>query len=132
MLCQKKGIDSDKEKTKVIMIWSTPSTVTEVCSFLEFTNYYKRFIEKYAQVAKPFFRLLWGENANRKSKHIVWTLQSEASFNKLKDLCTLAPILTYADFEKHSKMHTDACGIRLGVMLYQEKGGIDKIVSYAS
>ena len=46
--------------------WPVPINVTEVRSFLGFTNYYQRFIKRYAQVAKPLYKLISGENASRK------------------------------------------------------------------
>ena len=36
-LCQKKGIETDEGKTKMIMNWPTTSAATVVCSFLGFT-----------------------------------------------------------------------------------------------
>ena len=49
----KNGIQTDSKKVKAIRKWPVPTNVTEVCSFFGFTNYYCRFIKKYAQVAKP-------------------------------------------------------------------------------
>ena len=40
--------------------------MTEVQSFLGFTNYYCKFIPKYAQIARPINQLVFGENANKK------------------------------------------------------------------
>ena len=62
----KDGIQTDSKKVKAICKWPVPTNVTEVRSFLGFTNYYWRFIKKYAQVAKPLYKLISGENASRK------------------------------------------------------------------
>ena len=62
----KNGIQTDSKKVEVIQKWPVPTTVTEMCSFLGFTNYYCRFIKKYAQVAKPLYKLISGENIARK------------------------------------------------------------------
>ena len=87
--------------TKLNMSWPIPSTVSEVHSFLRFASYYRRSIEKLSQVAKPLYRLIMGQSANRRNKHIMWTLACEAAFNKLKYLFTSAPILAYADIKSH-------------------------------
>ena len=50
----KDGIQTDPKKVKAIHKWPVPTNMTEVRSFLGFTNYYQRFIKKYAQVVKPF------------------------------------------------------------------------------
>ena len=44
------GIETEKKKVATIQEWPVPKTVTEVCCFLEFTNYYRKFIPKYAQI----------------------------------------------------------------------------------
>ena len=62
----KNGIQTDSKKVKAIQKWPIPTNVTEVCSFPGFTNYYHRFIKKYAQVAKPLYKLNSGESMARK------------------------------------------------------------------
>ena len=61
-----KGIETDPEKVKAVRNWTVPRTVTDVRSFLGFTNHYRRFIKGYANVARPLNLLVSGENANRK------------------------------------------------------------------
>ena len=53
-----KGIQTDPKIWK----WPIPTNFTEVHSFLGFTNYYHKFIKKYAQVAKPLYLLILGKN----------------------------------------------------------------------
>ena len=60
------GIQTDPKKLEAICKWPVPTNVTEVRSFLGFTNYYRRFIKKYVQVAKPLYKLILGENASKK------------------------------------------------------------------
>ena len=47
------GIEIDNSKIKVIQEWPVPKMATDVRCFLGFTNYYCRFIYKYAQVTQP-------------------------------------------------------------------------------
>ena len=106
-------------------------TVTEVRSFLGFTSYYCWFIFKYAQVAWPLYWLISGENAS-KNKAIVWDSECEEALRKLKGIYTSTPILADADFSKPFKLHTDACTLGLGVILYQNQDGVDHIIGYTS
>ena len=46
-----KGIETDPEKIEAIVNWPGPCTVHEVRKFLGFTNYYRKFVYKYAQIA---------------------------------------------------------------------------------
>ena len=50
-IVSKDGIKTEKKKVIAIQEWLIPKTVTEVCSFLRFINYYHKFIPKYAQIA---------------------------------------------------------------------------------
>ena len=104
----KHGIQTDSKKVEAIHKCPVSTNVTEVKSFLGFTNYYQRFIKRYAQVAKPLYKLILGENASKKQNSIKWDLECQEAFHKLKELYTTTLILTCADFGKPSKLDTDA------------------------
>ena len=61
-----KGVATDEGKIEAIRNCPTPTTVTEVQSFLGFMGYYHRFIPKFTQVAQPLHELTSGENAGKK------------------------------------------------------------------
>ena len=71
------------------------------------------------QVACPLHELTSGKNADKKKDAIKWDSRCEKAFDDLKALCTMAPILAYANFAKPFKLHTDACGTGLEAVLYQ-------------
>jgi hypothetical protein len=50
MIVSREGIKMDDSKVKAIREWPTPKTVRGVRSFLGLANFYRRFIEGYAQV----------------------------------------------------------------------------------
>ena len=50
-IVSKDGIETEKKKITAIQELPIPKTVTKVYSFLGFTNYYHKFIPKYAQIA---------------------------------------------------------------------------------
>ena len=127
-----KGIQTNLKKVEAIQKGSIPTTFTEVHSFLGFTNYYHKFIKKYAQLAKPLYKLISGENVARKHNSVKWDPECQDAFDKLKELCTSTPVLAYADFKKLFKLHTDASILGLGAVLYQEQDGVDKVISYGS
>ena len=96
----KNGIQTDPRKVEAIHKCPVPTNVTEVRSFLGFTNYYRRFIKKYAQVVKPLYKLISGDNASKKQNSIRWDTECQNAFDNLKELCSTTPILAYADFAK--------------------------------
>ena len=102
-------------------------------SFLGFTNHYRRFIKGYANVARPLNILVSGENANRKKALIEWTDECQTAIDKLKELCTSAPVLAYADYKKPFQLQTDASDLGLGAVLYQRDGeNHQRVIAFAS
>ena len=129
----KDGIETEKKKVIAIQELPIPKTVTEVCSFLGFTNYYCKFVPKYAQIAQPINQLVSGENANKKEALVEWNEECQKAFNKLKHLCSQTPILAYANYKKPFKLHTDASESGLGAVLYQRQDDdTDRVIAYAS
>ena len=97
-IVSKDGIETDPKKVKAIKNWPVPISVTDVRSFLGFTNHYHRFIRGYAQIAKPLYKLISGKNSKLKKKAIEWNLDCDLAFKGLKDLCSNTPVLAYADY----------------------------------
>jgi hypothetical protein len=56
----------------------SPTTVSEIRSFLGLAGYYRRFIKDFSKVAKPMTKLL------EKNKAFKWTKECQASFEELK------------------------------------------------
>ena len=63
-----KGIEVDPKETEAVQKWLIPKTVTDVRSFLGFTNQYKKFIQKYAHVAGPLNELISGDNSKKRKR----------------------------------------------------------------
>ena len=53
----KTEIRPDPKKFEAVRGWERPKTVTQVRSFTEFCNYNRKFVKKFAEVAKPLYRL---------------------------------------------------------------------------
>ena len=108
-------------------------TVTQVQSFLGFCNYYQKFMKHYAQVPKPLYQLILGDNAKAKKREVEWSKECEEAFLNLKQICSNTPVLVYADYQKPFKVHTDASESSSGAVLYQDQeDGTTKVVAYAS
>ena len=128
-----KGIEMDPKKVKAVKNWTVPETITDVRSFLGFTNHYRRFIRGYANVARPLNLLVSGDNANHKRALIEWTEECQIAFNKLKELCTSTPILAYAIYKKPFQLQTDASDLGLGAVLYQrDDENHQRVIAFAS
>ena len=120
------GVGTDPKKIECIKNWPTPQSITEVRSFLGLCSYYRRFIHKYSEIAKPLTRL------NEKGVKFLWTEDCEKAFSTLKHRLTTAPILRHPDFSKQFTLDTDASDNAIGAVLSQEVGGEEKVIAYAS
>ena len=65
----KTRIRPDPKKLEAVRDWERPKTVTQVRSFTAFCNYYRKFVKKFEQVAKPLYRLT--------SKRVKFTWEKE-------------------------------------------------------
>lgn len=52
------GVKVDPGKVRDVLSWKTPTTATEIRSFLGLAGYYRRFIEGFSRIAKPMTELL--------------------------------------------------------------------------
>ena len=128
-----KGIETDPKKIEAILKWPVPKTVHDVRSFLGFTNYYRKFIYKYAQKAKPLNKLISGDNAKKKHSKVDWTDECQTAFDLLKETCTNTPKLAYANYKKPFHLNTDASERGLGAVLYQQQDDETfRVIAYAS
>ncbi|XP_076131023.1 retrovirus-related Pol polyprotein from transposon opus [Alosa pseudoharengus] len=132
------GVATDPSKIEVVSSWPTPTTVSELRSFLGFASYYRRFVEGFAKLAAPLHRLV-AELANvgprkgpQKASIRTWPSECQASFENLKTKLTTAPVLAYADFALPFILEVDASYGGLGAVLSQEQGGRVRPIAYAS
>jgi hypothetical protein len=91
MIVSREGIKMDDSKVKAIREWPTPKTVRGVRSFLGLANFYRRFIEGYAQVTRPL------NDLTKKNTPFPWKTAQQTAFDTLKNCFTTAPILAYPD-----------------------------------
>ena len=50
-------IKMEQEKIKAVKEWKTPTRVKDVESFLDFANFYRRFIQNFSHTTKPLNEL---------------------------------------------------------------------------
>jgi len=52
------GIKMEEEKVKGVLDWPIPKCVKDVQKFLGLANYYHRFIEGFASIARPLYDMV--------------------------------------------------------------------------
>ena len=130
------GIATDAKKIQAVQEWPTPTTVSEVRSFLGFVGYYRRFIKGFSAIARPLTDLTKGLESQSKKiakkTKVQWGEKEEESFQTLKEACTSTPILGFPDYTLPFILHTDASTFGLGAVLYQKQKDGTRVIAYAS
>jgi len=96
------GIEMEKEKVDGVLSWPKPKNMKDVRKFLGLTNYYRRFIKDFAQVARPMNML------TRKDMKWQWGEEQQKAFDKLKRIFTTKPVLAVLDLDKEFRIEADA------------------------
>uniref|UniRef100_A0A3B1JKD5 Gypsy retrotransposon integrase-like protein 1 n=1 Tax=Astyanax mexicanus TaxID=7994 RepID=A0A3B1JKD5_ASTMX len=128
-----KGVQVDAEKVRVLETWPIPKTVKDIRQVLGFMSYYRRFVPKFAQLAKPLHALVGGKmNRGRATGPITWSGECQTAFDKLKGCLMSPPVLAYPDFTQPFILTTDGSLHGLGAVLSQKQGGTERVIAYAS
>ncbi|KAD3641980.1 hypothetical protein E3N88_31204 [Mikania micrantha] len=116
------GIHVDPVKIETVKSWKTPTTPTEIRSFLGLAGYYRRFISNFSKIALPLTAL------THKGKPYKWEDAQDNAFQTLKQKLCNAPILTLPDGNDDFVVYCDASNQDLGCVLMQR----GKVIAYAS
>ena len=120
------GIQTDHRKTEAIRNWPKPRDKHELRSFLGLCTYYRRFVERFADVAAPLHRL-----TEEKSSY-NWTTDCDVAFGKLKAALCSSPILGYPQQTGIFILDTDASNTGIGAVLSQIQDGKERVIEYFS
>jgi len=112
------------DQISTIQDWLTWKSASDIQVLLGFTNFYPRFIRKYAEVTLPKKGLLKKSAASvgKKSEGSgkwEWTWEAELAFRKLQRIFTEALILQHFDPTKPIILPTDASGLAIAGSLNQ-------------
>ena len=120
------GISTDPKKTECVQNWPVPTTVKEVRSFLGFCSYYRRFIFRFSEIAKPLHKL------TQKGVRFKWTKECQNAFQTLKTKLVNAPVLAHPDFNHGFILDVDACDQSIGAVISQKINGEEHAIAFAS
>jgi hypothetical protein len=106
-------IAMDPVKVKGVMEWPVPKKVKQLQAFLGFCNYYRRFIEGFAQIARLLHEL------TKKDKSWEWTEVHQTAFEKLKSQFTKTPMLAMPNMDLPMRIECDTSDFAYGAILSQ-------------
>jgi hypothetical protein len=126
IVCQE-GVLVDPSKFVVIVNMPPPTSAKQLRSMLGHTCYYRRFIQRYANITTPL------ENLLKNVELFQWTLESDKSFETLKEKLNTTPIMIFPNWEDEFHIHVDALGISIGAILTQPGyGAMDHSIYFSS
>ncbi len=126
------GIKVNDEKVKALETWPVPRNVREVRQVLGFMSYYRRFVPRFAQIAKPLHALVGGGKTSKTPVTFTWSQECQTALDELKGCLMSPPILAYPNFSEPFLLTTDGSLHGLGAVLSQKQEGIERVVAYAS
>jgi transposase InsO family protein len=122
------GIEPLQEKLESVKKMPYPRNPTEIKQFLGLVGYYRKFVPRFSDIARPL------SNLTKKDNPFEWTTKCKEAFQLLKDNLLKEPILKYPDPNKPYTLFTDASKYAWACVLTQqyphedEKGKIKKIL----
>jgi hypothetical protein len=105
----------DPTKIQVIRDWSTPTTLTELQSFLGLASFYHRFVLGFAHIAWDLSQVTMGSGKEK----FVWVWSQQKTFNDLKQRLCSTPILSLPNLQQPFEIETDSSDYAMGVVLTQ-------------
>jgi len=112
-------IKMEEEKVKGVLEWLIPKCVKDMQKFLGLANYYRRFIEEFASVARLLHDIV------KKDRKWDWTERQEKVFKELKEWFTKEPVLAAQDIDKKMRVEVDASDyVTEGVLLMECEDGL--------
>ena len=118
----------DPAKTEAISRWLAPSNVKQVQLFIDFANFYCRFIVNFSETATPLTRL------TRKDTKFSWGPAHQQAFDTLKLAFTQAPVLTHFNPANPIVVETDASDYAIAAIISQispDDGDLHPIAFYS-
>jgi hypothetical protein len=107
------GVATDPSKITAIAEWATPTTVTQLRSFLGLAGYYRRFIKDFGIICRPLHDLL-------KKGNFHWSTCHDIAFQALQHALITAPVLALPNFHEAFTLETDASGSGIGAVIMQQ------------
>lgn len=121
-------IRPSEKKTLAVTNFPTPKIIKDVQSFLGLVGYFRKFIPKFAVIARPLTQLL------RDDIKFQFGAEEEHSFDQLKMALVSEPVLKLYRSGAETELHTDASKYGLGAVLLQRdsEDGLMHPIHYAS
>jgi hypothetical protein len=115
MIIERDDIKINSEKIRIIIEWKTFTNLRKFQTFLNFINFYKRFIKNFSRIVKSLINLI------KKERLFVWNNVCQKIFEKLKKRVIEALVLFYFASELKTFLELNSSDYVSIEILSQEK-----------
>ncbi len=114
-------------KVKAIVNWATFTNLKEIQDFVDFVNFYRRFIKNFLKLVKSFTQL------TQKDTSFVWNEVCVKVFDNLKKQISLISVLHHFDVKRQAILKIDAFNYVKDDILsqYDDESVLHSIVFYS-
>jgi hypothetical protein len=127
MILENGTVTMDPVKVRGVCEWKEPRSPHDICKFLGFCNFYRRFIKGFSKIAKPLNELL------KKGAQWRWETPQQTAFEELKERVCSEPVLLQPDQNKLSEIEVDTSNYAIGAVLMQkdDKGVLHPVAFFS-
>ena len=125
-IVSKDGLEVDPSKIEAVQKFPVPRSQAEVKSVLGLASYYRRFVPKFAEIARPLHK------ASETSTKFEWIPEAQDAFESFKLKLTSTPILAFPCLKEPFTLYTDASQFAMDAVLVQVQDGKERAICYAS
>lgn len=128
LLAERNGILVVPSKVEVIENGPNPKSLTELRKLLSLIQFFKRFILRYSEAARPLT-----DSTKKGSRITKWNAECDRAFATLKEKFMTAPILISPRRDRPFQLHVDASHFATRATLTQKDAdGRERVIAYAS
>ncbi|GMF42704.1 unnamed protein product [Phytophthora fragariaefolia] len=121
------GLQADPAKVKTIVEWAVPRNQKDLRKWLGLANYLHKYIENYAEMARPLSNLL------KKDAEWRWDAKHQDAFEAIKDSLLHAPILALLGPDRPFCVVCDASDFAIDcALLLADAEGREHVIAFES
>jgi hypothetical protein len=125
MIVDRDEIKMNFEKVKAIVKWETSNHLKNVQAFLEFVNFYKRFIKNFFKIVKSLIKL------TKKNHLFYWFENCQIAFEQLKKRVIETLVLSYFSSKLKTYLESDSSDyVSIEVLSQKEDDDLIKSITY--
>jgi hypothetical protein len=127
MIVDRDEIKMNLEKIKAIVEWEKFTHLKEIQAFLEFVNFYRRFIKNFFIIVKSLVKLI------RKDQLFSWSKNCQTIFDELKKQVIEAFVLSYFSSELKTFLKSNSFDyVSVEILSQKESDNLIRSVTYFS